>query len=75
MHGEVCWSGAEAGDEMILEGLDCAFGSIAAVSVWRYQLICNVVLGEEGLKKGWGFIIEDIMRGVYSPWCIMNGVT
>ena len=41
---------AEAGDEMVLEHSDGAFGLVAAVGMWWYELVVNVVVGQEVLE-------------------------
>ena len=43
-------AGGEAGAEMVLPGLDCAFGSIASVDMWWDALESDTVLFESLLK-------------------------
>lgn len=48
---EVKWKvlvgAAEAGDEMVLESTDCAFGGVAAMGVGRHKLKVNAFLCHE----------------------------
>ena len=43
-------AGGEAGAEMVLPGLDCAFGSIALVDMWWDALESDTVLFESLLE-------------------------
>jgi hypothetical protein len=49
---------------MIFEGLDSAFGAIAAMIVGRHQLVVNSFLSEVTLEAGRGFVVEAHM-----VWC------
>jgi hypothetical protein len=47
MEGESLVDTAEASNEMIFEGADGAFGSIATMNIWWGKLEVNVLGGEE----------------------------
>ena len=47
VHGKFMVGGTEAHNEMVLESLDRAFGSVALVISWRHQLKHNVLFFQE----------------------------
>jgi len=63
VEGEVGVSGTEAGDEMIFERADGAFGGIAAVEVRGDQLVVDLVFLEELLEGGGSLIVESLELG------------
>jgi hypothetical protein len=56
-HGEQLVGATEASNEVILEGLDHSFGSIAAVQVRQYNLEFNVIGVEKLFEAMRGFIV------------------
>ena len=50
--GEIAVGGAEASNEVVFEGSDRAFGGIAAVDVWWYELEVYLLLGHVGFEGG-----------------------
>ena len=59
--GELGVTGGETGAEVVLPGLNCAFGSIASVDMWWDALEGDVVLFE-GLLEFVGalLIVKDV---------------
>ena len=43
VHGKVAVGAAQSGDEVVFPSSDCAFGGVASVHVWGYQLVFNIV--------------------------------
>ena len=60
MEREVFVTCAQTGDEMILEGLDRAFGGVATMSMRWHQLEFYFGFVEESLQQGGYFIVEDV---------------
>lgn len=50
---------AETADEVVLEGLDCAFGGVCAVIVWFNELDLASVGGYEGFDCGCGLVVSN----------------
>ena len=60
MQWEVLVSAALAGDEMVLECVDCLFGGIASVHVWGHQLEIDVFVSHELLQHIGAFVVEAL---------------
>ena len=59
--GEGSFVGAtEAGDEVVFERADCAFGGIAAVDVGRDELKIDVLRTEEVFQDAGAFVVEAL---------------
>jgi hypothetical protein len=54
---------------MVLPRLDCSFGSVSSVHVWRDALEIDVVLFEGSLEFVRALIVEDV-----EFWCISVGL-
>jgi hypothetical protein len=50
----------KAGNEMVFEGLNCAFCGIATVDVGGSELVGNILLLEEGFEGGGALIVESL---------------
>jgi len=46
MEGKVLVCAAQASDEVVLESMNCSFGSVAVVNVWWDELIVHIFRGE-----------------------------
>ena len=60
MKGEIGICGAEAGNEVILEGTNGAFGGIAAVHMGRNQLEVDVFSAHELFENVRGFVVKTL---------------
>ena len=61
--GKIGVCGTEACDEVVFEGADGTFGSVATVHARGDQLVVCLFLGHEGLEQGGAFIIEGVEFG------------
>eukprot|EP00980_Cylindrotheca_fusiformis_P017525 scaffold5497_cov135-Cylindrotheca_fusiformis.AAC.4 len=61
--GEVWIGGAEAGDEVVLEGADGSFSGVAAVDSWWGQLEVNLFLANVVLEDGAGLVVKALELG------------
>jgi hypothetical protein len=57
---EIFVGAAEAGDEVVFERADCAFGGIAAVDVGRDELKIDVLRTEEVFQDAGAFVVEAL---------------
>jgi hypothetical protein len=55
--------GAQASDEVILEGADGAFGRIGVVNTRRDELEVNVLIAEELLDSSRALVVETLELG------------
>lgn len=64
MKGKIRISPAEAGDKMIFERTDGAFGGVAAVYMWWSKLVVDAFVLKELLEGLGGLIVESL-----KTWC------
>jgi hypothetical protein len=67
VHGPILVSGAEAGNEVVLECADGAFGGVASVIVWGDKLVLNALLRHELFEAARGFVIQALQLGFEPP--------
>jgi hypothetical protein len=60
MHRKIFVETAKSGDEMILEGLDCSFRSIALVTAGGHKLEIDTFFGEKCFELRRTFIVEPL---------------
>ena len=58
--GKLGVTGGETGAEVVLPGLDCAFGSIVSVDMWWDALESDAVLLECQLEFVGALIVKDV---------------
>jgi len=58
--GELGVTGGETGAEVVLPGLNCAFGSIASVDMWWDALESDAVLLECLLEFVRALVVKDV---------------
>ena len=64
MQGEVVVAAAEAGDEVILVGLDGAFGDVGVIQVRRNELEIDAGIAQKMFWAAGAFIVEHlVLRG------------
>jgi hypothetical protein len=67
--GELGITGGETWAQMVLPCLNCSFGGVSSVHVWRDALEVDVVLFEGSLEFVGALIVEDV-----EFWCISVGL-
>ena len=60
---------ADTGNQVVLEGLDCTFGSVYAMQMWRGELESYTFLAHEGFQSGWSFIVQSLKKRAQSTGC------
>ena len=61
VHGKLLVGAAKDRDEVILERADCAFGGVATVVVWGYELVFYLKLVLEDIfDRGGGLVVESV---------------
>ena len=68
MHGKLLVGGAEAGREMVLEGLDGSLGDITTMDVRWHELVVDAFCFDGAFKRGGGFIIQLLELGFESVY-------
>ena len=63
MQGEVGVAAAEARDEVILVGLDCAFCCVGAMRVWGNELEPYAGIAQKNFEAAGAFIVEHLVLG------------
>ena len=48
---------------MILEGVNCIFGSVAAMGIWGDNLEVGIVFAEGALHSDGTFVVKDVDSG------------
>ena len=54
----------EAGDELVLLGLDCALCGVGAVKVWGHELESYAGIAQKRFEAAGAFIVEHLVLGV-----------
>ncbi len=63
MEGEFVVCAAQDGNEVIFEGLDGLLCTVAAVVVWRDELVGNLVGFDCVLEFVGALVVENVLRG------------
>jgi hypothetical protein len=63
MQGEISVGGTQAGDEVIFESPDGAFGGVVTVHAGGHKLKIDVLFRHVSLEDGGGFIVELLKLG------------
>ena len=64
MQGGVGVAAAEAGDELILVGLDCTLCGVGAMKLWGNKLEPYVGIAQKRFEAAGAFIVEHLVLGV-----------
>ena len=49
--------------EVILEGMNCTFGGVAAMCIWGDKLEVDIVFAEGALNIAGAFVVKDVESG------------
>ena len=63
VQGKVLVDTAQAGNKMVLERADGAFGGIASVQSWRHKLEVNGFVPEKLFERGGALIVQAVQLG------------
>ena len=63
MQGEVGVAATEAGDEVILVSLDCAFCGVGVMKVWGNELEPYAGIAQKRFEAAGAFIVEHLVLG------------
>ena len=60
---EVGVTRGQSSAEVIIEGANCTFGSVAEMSIWGDKLEVDIVFTESALHSAGSFIVKDVESG------------